>query len=72
MYVKVKDGVVVGVEGDPDHPINQGRLCTRCLTLPDFLYHKDRITSPLKRASSALHIRIIFFALLRYKPILRI
>lgn len=48
MYVK--DGKVVKVEGDPEDPYNQGRLCLRCLTLPDTMYHKDRQLYPMKRA----------------------
>lgn len=50
LYLHVKDGKVVKVEGDPDHPISQGRLCIRCLTLPEYLYHPDRIIYPMKRA----------------------
>ena len=30
MYLTVKDGKVVDVEGDPEHPITNGRLCVRC------------------------------------------
>lgn len=48
MYVK--DGKVIKVEGDPDDPYNQGRLCLRCLTLPDTLYHESRQLYPMKRA----------------------
>lgn len=50
LYLHVKDGKVVKVEGDPDHPISQGRLCIRCLTLPEYLYHEDRVIYPMKRA----------------------
>jgi anaerobic selenocysteine-containing dehydrogenase len=39
----------VKIEGDPDHPWNQGRLCPRCLALTQYLYHPDRLTHPLKR-----------------------
>ena len=31
-----KDGILEKVEGDENQPITQGRLCVRCLTLPDF------------------------------------
>lgn len=48
MYVK--DGKVVRIEGDEKDPYNQGRLCLRCLVLPDVLYHKDRQVYPMKRA----------------------
>ena len=45
-----KDGKFVKVEGDPDHPISQGRLCPRCLAMKDFLESPDRIKYPMKRA----------------------
>ena len=46
----VKDGALVKVEGDPDHPISQGRLCVRCLTAREYLYHEDRLLYPMRRA----------------------
>ncbi len=45
----VKDGKVVKVEGDPDHPWSQGRACARLLALTQYMYHKDRLLYPLKR-----------------------
>lgn len=29
MLVQVKDGKVINIEGDPDHPINRGTLCSK-------------------------------------------
>ena len=49
MYLTVKDGKVVDVEGDPEHPITNGRLCVRCLTLPEYIYNEQRIIYPMKR-----------------------
>ena len=46
----VKDGNLVKVEGDPEFPVNQGRLCPRCIALPEVVYHPDRLKHPLKRA----------------------
>lgn len=45
----VKDNKIIKVEGDPDHPWNQGRLCSRCLSMTQYMYHKDRLKKPLKR-----------------------
>lgn len=42
-------GKVVRVEGDENHPVTQGRLCVRCITLQDYLYNPSRITYPMKR-----------------------
>lgn len=50
MKLHIKDGKLVKVEGDPEHPISQGRLCVRCLTLPEYVHHPDRIIYPMKRA----------------------
>ena len=45
-----EDGILEKVEGDENQPITQGRLCVRCLTLPDMTYHPDRVIYPMKRA----------------------
>jgi anaerobic selenocysteine-containing dehydrogenase len=45
----VKDGKLVKVEGDPDVQSSQGRLCPRCVALPQVVYHPDRLLYPLKR-----------------------
>lgn len=46
----VKDGELVKVEGDPEHPITRGKLCVRCLALKEYIYHPERIKYPMKRA----------------------
>ncbi len=43
------NGKLVKVEGDQDFPFNQGRLCPRCLALPEVIYHPDRLRYPLLR-----------------------
>jgi len=48
----VRDGKLVKLEGDPDHPWNQGRLCARALAMTQYLYHPDRLTHPLKRVGA--------------------
>ena len=45
-----KDGKLVKVEGDPENPMTEGRLCVRCLDMPEIVNHKDRLTYPMKRA----------------------
>lgn len=41
---------LVKVEGDPENPFNEGRLCARCLALTECVYNKDRLLYPMKRA----------------------
>ena len=48
-----ENGKLVKVEGDPDSPFNQGRLCPRCLCIDEVLYHPDRIVHPMKRPRSS-------------------
>ena len=50
--IYVKDGRVIWVEGDENHPWNQGRACPRVPALTQYMYHPDRITTPLKRVGA--------------------
>ena len=45
----VKDGVIIKVEGDENHPLNQGLLCTKGASNRQYVYREDRIKTPLKR-----------------------
>ncbi len=45
-----EDGKLVKTEGDPNSPFTQGRLCMRCLELPELVNHEDRLKYPMKRA----------------------
>ncbi len=47
-----KTGRLVKVEGDPDNPYNQGRLCVRCLAVPNVTNHPDRLKYPMKRVGA--------------------
>jgi anaerobic selenocysteine-containing dehydrogenase len=40
------------LEGQPDHPINQGGLCPRGQAAIQITYHPDRITGPMKRSGA--------------------
>jgi len=50
VLVRVKDGKVVELKGDPGHPNNKGSLCPKGLAGIELLYHPDRLNYPLKRA----------------------
>ena len=49
MLVHVKDGRAVRVQGDPEHPVTQGFLCTKVNRYVERTYHHDRLTTPLRR-----------------------
>src|SRR5688572_19339800 len=40
------------LEGQPSHPVNQGKLCARGQSAIQVTYHPDRITQPLKRSGT--------------------
>src|SRR5436190_11418867 len=45
--VRVREGRAVKLEGNPDSPINRGRLCARGQAALQGLYNPDRISHPL-------------------------
>jgi anaerobic selenocysteine-containing dehydrogenase len=49
MLVHVKDGRAVRVQGDPEHPVTQGFLCTKVNRYVERTYHAERLTTPLRR-----------------------
>lgn len=49
MLVHVQDGRAVRVQGDPDHPVTQGFLCTKVNRYVERTYHPERLTVPLRR-----------------------
>jgi len=50
-HVRVREGRAVKVEGNPEHPVNRGRLCARGQTALQGTYNPDRIRGPLARAA---------------------
>jgi anaerobic selenocysteine-containing dehydrogenase len=50
LLLYTKDGVLDHVEGDPLDPVANGRLCMRCINLPEMVNHEQRLKYPLKRA----------------------
>ncbi len=45
----IKDNKLVKLEGDPDHPWNQGRLCARALAMTQYMENPKRLRRPMKR-----------------------
>jgi anaerobic selenocysteine-containing dehydrogenase len=46
----IKMGLAKKLEGNPRHPINQGKLCARGQAGLQITYHPDRVRTPLKRS----------------------
>lgn len=49
VILSVEDGKIVRVEGDPNHPVSEGILCTKAFSAKDINEHPDRLKYPLKR-----------------------
>ncbi len=53
IVVHAKDGKVIYTEGDPDHPINEGALCSKGASLFQVINNTNRLTKPKYRAAGA-------------------
>lgn len=49
VLVYVKDNRVIEIKGDPESPLNEGRICIKCRAGLEHLYHPDRLKYPMKR-----------------------
>jgi formate dehydrogenase major subunit len=47
---KSGDGRVINIEGDPDHVINRGTLCSKGASLSQLSENTQRVTEPMYRA----------------------
>ncbi len=50
IIVYTKDGKVINAEGDPDHPINEGTLCSKGASLYQVVNNPLRLAKPRYRA----------------------
>lgn len=53
IIVHTKDGKVINTEGDTDHPINEGTLCSKGSSLYQVVNNPTRLTKPRYRAPGA-------------------
>jgi predicted molibdopterin-dependent oxidoreductase YjgC len=49
LYLQVLDGEIVGVLPPKEHPVSQGKLCIKGWNATSFVYHPDRLKTPLIR-----------------------
>jgi anaerobic selenocysteine-containing dehydrogenase len=52
MYIGVRDGKAVAVQGDPEHPVNRGRLCPKGLCEHQSIDVAGRLTQPRLRRTA--------------------
>ena len=53
MIVHTLGGNIINIEGDPDHPINEGSLCPKGSSVYQLRDNKARVTKPMYRAAGA-------------------
>jgi anaerobic selenocysteine-containing dehydrogenase len=51
IIVRTMEGRAIKIEGNPDHPVNKGKICSRGLTAIQGLYNPDRVRNPRKNAA---------------------
>jgi anaerobic selenocysteine-containing dehydrogenase len=51
LIMRTREGRAIKAEGNPNHPVNRGKLCPRGLTAVQGLYNPDRIQNPRRIAS---------------------
>ena len=54
MWVRTREGRVVKVEGNPNHPVSGGALCSKGHATLQHLYNPDRYTGPMLREGGTL------------------
>jgi anaerobic selenocysteine-containing dehydrogenase len=50
IYACVREGRFIRVEGMPESPVNQGRICAKAHAAPQWVYSPQRLKHPLRRA----------------------
>ncbi|MGM0875670.1 MAG: molybdopterin-containing oxidoreductase family protein [Bacillota bacterium] len=49
LLIHKKDGKIVKIEGDPNHPVTKGNICNKVRNMGERIYDSKRIKTPLKR-----------------------
>ena len=49
LLTTVQNGVAIKVQGNPEHPLTDGVLCTKVSRYTERTYHPDRVLHPMKR-----------------------
>ncbi|MDR0139964.1 molybdopterin oxidoreductase family protein [Metabacillus idriensis] len=49
LHVHKKNGKIMKVEGDPDHPVTKGSICNKVRNMAERIYDEKRLQYPLKR-----------------------
>src|SRR4029078_6321886 len=58
LHVRTREGRAVKLEGNPEHPINQGKLCSRGQAALQGLYNPGRLKGPMARGAAGKLLEI--------------
>lgn len=53
LIVHTRAGDIINAEGDPDHPINRGTLCSKGNSAYQLRHNEKRVTEPMYRAKGS-------------------
>ena len=51
MKVSLKSERVIGIHGESEDPVQDGKLCVKAKMMPELVYNQHRLTTPLRRVS---------------------
>lgn len=49
LLVHKKDGKIVKVTGNPEHPVTRGAICNKVRHMAERVHHPERLTTPMRR-----------------------
>ncbi|MEE8367930.1 MAG: molybdopterin-dependent oxidoreductase, partial [Thermoanaerobaculia bacterium] len=58
LEIKLQDGAITSIRGDPDDPLSRGYICPKGVALQDIQNDPDRLRHPVRRSPSGAWKRI--------------
>lgn len=52
LLIHKKDGKIVKIEGNPNHPVTKGNICNKVRNMTERIYDEKRLKYPMKRIGS--------------------
>ncbi len=52
LLVHKKDGKIIKIEGDPNHPVTKGNICNKVRNMTERIYDEKRLKFPMKRTGA--------------------
>jgi molybdopterin-containing oxidoreductase family iron-sulfur binding subunit len=58
ILIKTREGRPIKIDGNPDHPINQGKICNKGQASILNLYDPERLKNPIEKAADSLFVEM--------------